>query len=349
MIRTFSSTIRRREMDAVLTCMVDEKIGPGDMNRRLVQAVKESLGCDGALALRTPDFALSLALKALGVPAQSEIILSALAPRWHYSAVQAAGYVPVVLDVSEENALIAPGAVEAAVQGGARAIVLHETLGILPDSAVLQDLDVPVIEDISHSYGAAYSAAADGAGRPFFAGMAGSYAVMGLEERDIVTGGGGALLIAPKRREWSALKPFADELSSTQILPDINCALAYIQMREFSRNEAVRKVFFAAYHQASLAGRHRTFAREADGAFTAYSFPLVLSGGFKDAKRFAERKDIEIRLAFEDSIVALRNEELASRCITANSLYLRTVLFPLYPFLKQKQAETIAKTIGMLP
>ena len=35
MIQTFSSTIRRREMDAVLTCMVDEKIGPGEINSRL--------------------------------------------------------------------------------------------------------------------------------------------------------------------------------------------------------------------------------------------------------------------------------------------------------------------------
>ena len=41
MIQTFSSTIRRKEMDAVLTCMVDEKIGPGELNGRLIQAVKE--------------------------------------------------------------------------------------------------------------------------------------------------------------------------------------------------------------------------------------------------------------------------------------------------------------------
>ena len=34
MIQTYSSTIRRKEMDAVLTCMVDEKIGPGELNAR---------------------------------------------------------------------------------------------------------------------------------------------------------------------------------------------------------------------------------------------------------------------------------------------------------------------------
>ena len=59
MIQTFSSTIRRKEMDAVLTCMVDEKIGPGELNTRLIQTVKEFTGCDGAAAFRSPAIAFS--------------------------------------------------------------------------------------------------------------------------------------------------------------------------------------------------------------------------------------------------------------------------------------------------
>ena len=42
MIHTYSSTIRRKEMEAVLTCMVDEKIGPGEMNTRLVQTANKA-------------------------------------------------------------------------------------------------------------------------------------------------------------------------------------------------------------------------------------------------------------------------------------------------------------------
>ena len=46
MIQTYSTTIRRKEMDAFLTCMVDEKIGPGELNTRLIQQVKDFLNCD---------------------------------------------------------------------------------------------------------------------------------------------------------------------------------------------------------------------------------------------------------------------------------------------------------------
>ena len=72
MIQTFSTTIRRKEMDAVLTCMVDEKIGPGELNARLIQTVKDFTGCDGAVALRTPESALKYALRSLDI-AQGEI------------------------------------------------------------------------------------------------------------------------------------------------------------------------------------------------------------------------------------------------------------------------------------
>jgi len=57
-IQTYSSTIRRKEMDAVLTCMVDEKTGPGELNARLVQQTKDYFKVAGAVALRSPALAL---------------------------------------------------------------------------------------------------------------------------------------------------------------------------------------------------------------------------------------------------------------------------------------------------
>ena len=104
MIQTYSPTIRRKEMEAVLTCMVDEKIGPGDQTARLVQAVKEYTGCDGAVALRSPSVALEYALKALDLPKESLVMLSALAPAWQIITVERLGYKPLVLDVEQRLA-----------------------------------------------------------------------------------------------------------------------------------------------------------------------------------------------------------------------------------------------------
>ena len=354
MIQTFSSTIRRKEMDAVLTCMVDEKIGPGELNGRLIQAVKDVTGCDGAVALRSPALALSYALRALALEAGSAIMLSALAPSWQYQAVEQLGYKPMVLDVAEETGLVTAAAVEAGAQAGGRLLLLHETMGIMPDMDAICALGIPVIEDIAHSVGAvvAASVSADGgetaaAGRK--AGSFGVYTLLGLEEFDTVTAGGGAVLMAPRRREWIVLKKLADAAPRTDILPDINSALAWIQLKEYSRNEEMRKKLFAVFQHALMSGRNKTFVRESDGGSTIWSFPVVLSGSFKDAKQYASRKEIEIKSAYADSVIALKEEELSPSCMHAKSLFLRTALFPLYPRLTNDAATKIAKVLGTLP
>lgn len=356
MIQTFSSTIRRKEMDAVLTCMVDEKTGPGELNARFIQAVKECTGCDGAVAFRSATIALSYALKALALPAGSPIMISALAPGWQYLAVESLGYAPLVLDVSEETGLVTAPIVEEGIKAGGRLLLLHETMGIVPELEKIVALGIPVIEDISHSVGAVVEPKEEGEAEESAqkrvaksVGLFGVYAIMGLEEFDTITAGGGAVLIAPRRREWSALKSFTDTAPRTDILPDINSALAFVQIKEFRRNEDIRKTIYASFQHALLSGKNRTFVREHGDGSTIWSFPVVLAGSFKDAKQYAGRKDIEIRPAYEDSVIALKDEELSGKCKKAKGLFLRTVLFPLYPRLGSEAVTKITKVLGTLP
>ena len=381
MIQTFSSTIRRKEMDAVLTCMVDEKIGPGELNARLIQTAKEFFSCAGAVALRTPAAALKYALKALSLEAGSGVMLSALAPLWQFSAVEELGYKPILLDVVSESAQISAEAVSEGIQKGGRALVLRESLGILPDFENILALGVPVIEDISQSAGGfvplaasgadgqnaaqnAQAAAASSSGensgqaqdgaagqevKGKKAGSFGVYAICSLEERDVITAGGGALLMAAGRRDWPVLKSLSETIPSIEMLPDINAALATVQIKEFARNEAKRKELYALYNRSVMAGKNKGFVRDVELNSTIWSFPLSLNSGFKDAKAYAQKKDIEIRLAFEDSIIAAKAEEFGAECKNAKALSLRTAAFPLYPRLGRTQIEKISKVLVTLP
>ncbi len=355
MIQTFSSTIRRKEMDAVLTCMVDEKIGPGELNARFIQTLKEFTSCAGAVAFRSPTLALSYALKALSLEKGSGIMISALAPAWHYQAVENLGFKPVVLDVAEESGLITPENVEKGIHDGGRLLLLHETMGIIPDMDPFLAFGIPVIEDISHSVGAQVAPKVEEEGEqkpdaaPKKAGSFGVFTILGLEENDTITAGGGAVLMAPNRRDWTVLKNFTDTAPFTDILPDINSALAWIQLKEFKRNEEARKNLFAIFQRSLMSGKNKTYIREVDEGSTIWSFPVVLNGSFKDAKSYASRKEIEIKPAYSDSVIALKEEELSPSCMHAKSLLLRCVLFPLYPRLTNDSATKIAKVLGTLP
>lgn len=102
------------------------------------------------------------------------------------------GYEPLVVDVSPETALLSPETVLEAVKEGASLLILHAAMGFVPNIQALLDIGIPIIEDISQSAGASLNEK--------MLGTFGVFSILGLEEEDSITGGGGAVLMAPERR-----------------------------------------------------------------------------------------------------------------------------------------------------
>jgi len=381
-IEVYSPTIRRKEMDAVLTAMVEEKIGPGERSRLLIQTAKEQLHFDYALALRSPAVALFLGLKALGVKAGQSVVISALSPRYYLQVLLDLHLTPLYCDVTYdfpcmsreliENTIAqrkekpAPSA-DAALNeissgdaaGDVAAIVLHHTLGFVPDTSSIAELGIPVIEDISQSCVSWFKPVSkeknDSAKKEEKAApqtqeeaksqLAGVFCILGLEERDMLTSGGGALIFAMNRKDASLLRNFtgiADEYN----LPDINSALAVVQFREVQRNLARRNEIAEIFIQASLRTRHKRFIPVNNNEYCNYSFSLVLETGLKDVIAYAKKKEIILENAFEKTIASAG---LTSGCPVSNSLVLRTVLFPMYPRLRSQDVERISRLIMTLP
>jgi dTDP-4-amino-4,6-dideoxygalactose transaminase len=157
-IEVYSPTIRRKEMDAVLTAMVEDRIGPGERALLLIRTAKEFLRFDYALSLRSPAIALYLALKALDLEDGKGVLISALSPRYYTRVIAELRLKPVYCDVSSALPCINRETIGKAIgeNGGekpdVRCIVLHHTLGFQPDTASIAELGLPVIEDISLSY-----------------------------------------------------------------------------------------------------------------------------------------------------------------------------------------------------
>jgi dTDP-4-amino-4,6-dideoxygalactose transaminase len=370
-IEVYSPTIRRKEMDAVLTALVEDKIGPGEQGNLLVRNARESLHFDYCLALRSPAIALYIALKALDLKEGQGVLLSALSPRYYLWVLHDLHLQPIYCDVEDGRPLIGRATVEAAIgRGGnveARCVLLRHSLGFLPDYPSIAELGLPVIDDRSQSFGSRFSsrpdpgeatdhqtpdAAGEGA-----KGGSGVFTILGLEERDMLTAGGGALLYAMNRRDASLLRNFAD-LPPEYGLPDMNAAMAVIQFRESSRNLEKRRDIANVFDQSARRTRHRRFVIDENLCYNNYAFPLILETGFKDVKAYARKKDVLVEGAFSDTLMgSVAGEEetghsgglSAENCPEAYSLCLRTVLFPLYPRLGSVEIERIAKLILTLP
>jgi len=347
-------------MDAVLTAMVEEKIGPGERNRLLIQTVKEQLRFDYALALRSPAVALHLALKALALSPGKAVVISALSPYYYLQVIKDLQLTPLFCDITNDFPCMNREMIQETInkkppECEVCAVVLHHTLGFVPDTPSIAELGIPVIEDISQSYGSwlkpgvkkdqEESKEAPAPSASAQVSFSGVFCILGLEERDMLTSGGGALLFAMNRRDGTLLRNYTS-IADEFCLPDINAALAVVQFRELQRNIERRNEIAQIYAHAGLRTRHKRFIPKKDDENNYYSFSLILETGLKDVVLYAKKKEIILENAFEKSIAGI---EPCAGCPVSNSLVLRTVLFPFFPRLRSQEIERVSRLIMTLP
>ena len=324
-------------MDAVLTAMVEDRIGPGEQAKSLVQTAREKIKFDCCLSLRSPAIALHLALRTLNLERGQGVLISALSPLYFRRVIEDLALVPHYCDVDLSTACVSRETVSKALEEGQdiKCMILHHALGFVPDADAVAELGVTVIEDCSRSYGTETEVNGTAV-----------FTILGLEERDMLTSGGGALLYSANRRDSALLRGLSD-LPPEYGLPDMNAALAVVQFKEAEKNLLKRREIAELYTQSAVRTRHKMFVRQGT-EYNNYAFPLILETGVNDVKAYARRKEIAVESAFE-STLAGSGVVPPEKCPHAYSLSLRTVLFPLYPRLGMTRAGKVAKLIMTLP
>lgn len=329
-------------MDRVLGCMVSDSIGAGAANRELCAAAAEYLGVAGGVAVGSYYGALLAAFDALELAPGSAVVVSALAPRVYRDALAKRGLVLRRVDVDPATGTLLAEQVGREVAAGAKAIVAHYTLGLVPDMGRLAELGVPVIEDLSQGLGANL-----GERR---CGSLGALSVVSLSPESIVTAGDGGLVMTREKALVRRLQDLADVRLAA--LADLNASLALAQLREIERFIDARRQIAAAFFRAVARTRHKALAQGEEGENVYYSFPVMLASGMRDVRQYARRKGVETAAAHAGSLLAEGAETedgAAGDCPSARSALMRCLLFPLYPTLGKARADTVARVLATLP
>lgn len=372
-IQTLSSYIRRKDMDSVLNCMVSDQLDPGEYYDRFLKLAKEKLRFDFGLALRSPALALSLAFRCLDLPPGSLVALSVLSDPWVLESLRNAGYEPFWLDVDAATACVSQPAFDSLAGSGVRALYLAHPWGVLIDPALLQDIGIPVIEDISTSLGA-WIDTGSGDARPEgaapvaagevaesedtvvaaipaswqAAGSFGTFVILGLEHAHTITAGGGALLYAHNRRDGQVLRNVSEHLSAQNRLGDMGCALALSQLKDADKFWEKRAELYKLYDQSLIRAHRKCLMPAKEGRPAYYGCVVILDTGIKDVRAYAKKKDVDTVLAFESSCVGQGLVPEGAAPIAA-SLANRAVAFPLHPRLGKTAAQKVAKVLATLP
>jgi dTDP-4-amino-4,6-dideoxygalactose transaminase len=338
-ISVFKPSIKRKEMDAVLNCMVSDRIGFGKAASQLSKEISDYLGVKGGIAFKEYYRALKVAVEALELEEGSGVIISALAPNVYRMVIEEANLEPVVVDVNSDSSIMDITEMEKKLES-ASAVLLNYEMGFLPDIEKIVEIDLPVIEDISMAFGA------DIGERK--AGSFGRFTVVNMDEDGLITTGGGAAVLSASRKDYQVLKAKAESLHPTVFLPDMNASLGLAQLKSLHEYIELRREIADVFSKSLMRSRHKKLVQHGDRLNINYSFPVVLETGISEVAAYARKKNILTEPAFSGSVAAY-SEEVQGSCPNAKALLLRCMNFPLYPMLGKKNIAEIARVLSSLP
>lgn len=197
------------EIEAVSNVLRSGKVNywTGDKVREFEKAFAEWTESEYAIAVANGTLALELALVALGVGVDDDVIVT---PRSYFasaSCVVTAGANPVFADVDEQSQNITAASIETVITPKSRAIIVVHHAGVPAEMDEIMELarrhNLYVIEDCAQAHGAKYKNHSVGS-----IGHIGAWSF--CQDKIMTTGGEGGMVTTNDKVFWSKMWSYKD-------------------------------------------------------------------------------------------------------------------------------------------
>jgi dTDP-4-amino-4,6-dideoxygalactose transaminase len=197
------------EADAVRAVILSNRVNywTGEQCRLFEEEFAAWSGCHHAVALANGTVALDVALRALGIGAGDEVVVTPRTFLASASCVVNAGAIPVFADIDRDSQNITAETIRQVISPQTRAIICVHLAGwpcdMDPIMALADEFGLKVIEDCAQAHGASYK------GRPVGGiGHVGAWSF--CQDKIMTTGGEGGMVTTNDRELWSAMWSFKD-------------------------------------------------------------------------------------------------------------------------------------------
>jgi dTDP-4-amino-4,6-dideoxygalactose transaminase len=242
------------EIEAVAETLRSGWLTTGPRAAELERRVAQMVGAKHALAVSSGTAAMHLALAALGIGPDDEVITSPITWPATANVVVHVGAHPVFVDVRDSDLNIDPAEVAKAVTPRTKAILPVDLGGQPADLEPLLELGVPVVEDAAHAIGAQYR------GRPI--GSVASATCFSLyATKNVAAGEGGVVTtdddeLARALQELRLMRRGDGSLYDVRVagfkanLSDVLAAIALCQLDKVDLHAEIRRRHVQAYDAA---------------------------------------------------------------------------------------------------
>ncbi len=338
LIPFFKPTLFRKDMDAVLQTMVDEKIGPGEKKRQYVKAFSSYLSLEGGAALRSYIDAIVLSLKSLGLEEGDKVALSVFTPYIYLEALDRLKLKRCISDI-DSDLMIDTEKVKENLESGVKAMILFHPLGNIPsDGEKYKELGIPILEDITESLGSIMDER-----KP---GNIGDVVILSTEEDSICSTAGGAIVLSNSSEKIESIKK---DVNPYIELPDMNASLGLVQLDKLSSVVERRRVIYNTYlSEARRKNRVKIFGKgDVNFLTNGYGFSVIPHMRPDEVIEEAKKYSVTVRKTFSRAVGRDYQDKFDSFPLAFEYLS-RAVSFPLYPFLSSSEIQTVQKVIGIL-
>jgi perosamine synthetase len=317
------------------------RLTTGETVASLEAAFSKSVGRRLCIAVSSGTAALHLALLALSIREEDEVLV----PSYTCAAtVNALLYVrarPVLVDLAREGFNPDAAGIGEKLTERTRAVLLPHMFGYPADAESIKETGVPLLEDCAMALGTHRG------GTPV--GRAGSLAVYSFYSTKMITSGQGGIVACDDSgmealirdlRSYDKKKDF--RVRYNYALPDFAAALALSQLRRLDQLTAKRREI-AVLYQERFANLHFALPLIPEG-WNAYRYVIGINSSFEEARRFFLRKGIEVaRPVFAPLHRYLHLPE--SEFPNTERVFESALSLPLYPSLRDEEVERIVEAV----
>ncbi|MGS0827502.1 DegT/DnrJ/EryC1/StrS family aminotransferase [Shewanella sp. 0m-8] len=199
----------QEESDAVSRVLLSNKVNywTGSECREFEKEFANWTGCNYAIALGNGTLALDVALKAIGIGVNDEVITTPRTFLASVSSIVTAGAIPVFADVDLNSQAITADSIKAVLTPKTRAVIVVHLAGMPAEMDAIMALSEQygffVIEDCAQAHGAKYKGRSVGT-----IGHIGAWSF--CQDKIMTTGGEGGMVTTNDKSLWSFMWSYKD-------------------------------------------------------------------------------------------------------------------------------------------
>jgi len=341
-----SPSIKRKDLEYVLNCLVNDKIDYGDFAKNFEKKLKERIGCFDVVSLNSFYNALNITLLSLSLNIDDEILIPSFSPQIYLNVISACGFKVVLFDLEKDKFKPSIESIKSKITDKTKVLILPYYFGYIYDSQEYSSLVEWTIVDISSVIG--YRGETN-------IGSNANFLIADFSPKNIITTGDGGAIFCKDKKGYQKIVSLIENGYSNEnyypryncLISDLNASMGVAQNETLSHRLKLRNGIGKIYEEALLKGSNKIIKTE-DGERIYSSFPIIIKNSLKDAINYFKKEGIEAKRPYPYPLhhyLKLKKEEFEN----TENFYLKTLLVPINSNLSKKEVNKIAKAISTLP